>query len=162
MFLQKERLQFVVFCGRSVYKKKGEARNKNGLGRQNLWPQEECHCRRLPRAGQGEDQCGERFPCEPVLKSKSLQQLYLAGKVSSAGQAKAAFPPHLAGWQWRFHSETQACGTLCAGVLVLKLHLKQGKKNKADLYFLTINCRWILLPRCRRNSSEVCRRVTGY
>lgn len=50
--------------------------------------------------------------------------------VSSAGQAEAAFPPHLAGWQWRFYGETQARGTLCAAVLVLKLHLKLGKKKK--------------------------------
>lgn len=36
----------------SVYKKKGEARNKIGLGSQNLWPQEHCCCRRLPRVVQ--------------------------------------------------------------------------------------------------------------
>lgn len=29
------------------------------------------------------------------------------------------------------------------------------EKIKADIYFLPINCRWILISRCRRNSSDL-------
>jgi len=82
--------------------------------------------------------------------------------MSPAGGLGVAFPPPLRGWQWRFHGETEIFGMLCAAFLVLNLHLKQGKKLKKTYIFLSINGRWILIPRCRRNSPEICRRVTGY